>query len=71
MVVKDPFWPIDEKDPKKVSQVDFVAITHTHFNNFPGLFEVAKTNSNVIVSTVFELAFYLKAHGIKNVQPLV
>ncbi len=66
----DPFWPMDEKDPEKLSKIDIVAITHGHFDHFPGVFEIAKANGEVIVLAVLELAMHLKAQGIKNIRPM-
>lgn len=66
----DPFWPMAERDTKKLSEVEIVAITHGHFDHFPGVFEIAKANSEVIVLAVLELAMHLKAQGIKNIRPM-
>jgi L-ascorbate metabolism protein UlaG (beta-lactamase superfamily) len=41
----DPMWPLEERDPKKLAKTDIVAITHGHFDHYPGVFEIAKANS--------------------------
>jgi L-ascorbate metabolism protein UlaG (beta-lactamase superfamily) len=69
-LVNDPIWPLEERDPKKLAQTDIVAITHGHFDHYPGVFEIAKANSDITVIAVFELAFHLMAEGIKNVRPM-
>jgi len=69
-LVDDPLWPLDERDPKKLAQTDIVAITHGHFDHYPGVFEIAKANSEVIVVAILEMAFHLMAQGIKNVRPM-
>lgn len=66
----DPMWPLDERAPEKLAQTDIVAITHGHFDHYPGVFEIAKANSEVNVVAIMELAFHLMAQGIKNVRPM-
>jgi L-ascorbate metabolism protein UlaG (beta-lactamase superfamily) len=66
----DPMWPLDERDPKKLAATDIVAITHGHLDHYPGVFEIAKANSEVTVVAVLEMAFHLRAQGIKNVLPM-
>ena len=66
----DPMWPLNERSPEKLAQTDIVAITHGHFDHYPGVFEIAKVNNDVIVVAVLEMAFHLMAQGIKNVRPM-
>jgi L-ascorbate metabolism protein UlaG (beta-lactamase superfamily) len=69
-LVDDPVWPLDERDPKKLAQTDIVAITHGHFDHYPGVFEIAKANSEVTIVAIFELGLHLMAQGMKNVRPM-
>ena len=69
-LVNDPLWPLDEREPAKLAQTDIVAITHGHFDHYPGVFEIAKANPEVMVIAIMEMAFHLKAQGIKNVMPI-
>lgn len=69
-LVDDPMWPMDERNPKKLAQTEIVAITHGHFDHYPGVFEIAKANSEVTVVAILELVFHLIAKGIKNVRPM-
>jgi L-ascorbate metabolism protein UlaG (beta-lactamase superfamily) len=69
-LVGDPMWPLKERDPKRLAQTDIVAITHGHFDHYPGVFEIAKANSEITVIAILELAFHLMAEGIKNVMPM-
>ena len=50
-LVDDPMRPLDEREPKKLAKTDIVAITHAHFDHYPGVFEIAKANSEVLVNT--------------------
>jgi L-ascorbate metabolism protein UlaG (beta-lactamase superfamily) len=59
-----------ERDLKKLGQTDIVAITHGHFDHYPGVFEIAKANGEVIVVAILELAFHLMAQGVKNARPM-
>lgn len=69
-LVDDPLWPVNERDPEKLAQTDIVAITHGHFDHYPGVFEIAKANSEVSVVAIIEMAFHLKAQGIRNIRPM-
>ena len=69
-LVDDPTWPMEERAPSKLARTDIVAITHGHLDHYPGVFEIAKANSEVTVLAIMELAFHLMAQGIKNVIPM-
>jgi L-ascorbate metabolism protein UlaG (beta-lactamase superfamily) len=69
-LVNDPIWPLEEREFAKLAGTDIVAITHGHFDHYPGVFEIAKANSEVTVVAVMELAFHLMAQGIGNVRPM-
>ncbi len=66
----DPFWPLDERTPEELAATDIVAITHGHVDHFPGVYEIANANGEVIVVAVYELAMLLMAQGIKGVRAM-
>jgi L-ascorbate metabolism protein UlaG (beta-lactamase superfamily) len=68
-LTNDPLWPLSERTPEKLKQIDVVAITHGHFDHSSGVNEISHQNENVFVIAQFEYAFSLQKRGVKNVAP--
>jgi len=68
-LTNDPLWPLTERKPEKLKEIDVIAITHAHFDHASGINEIAQENENVFVIAQFEYAFSLMRRGIKNVIP--
>ena len=69
-LVDDPCWPIPERKPDKLREIDVIAITHAHFDHASGVDEIVRQNENVFVIAQFEYALVLQRRGIKNVLPV-
>lgn len=65
----DPFWPVAEKTPEKLGEIDVLAITHAHFDHAAGVDEIAKQNDKVSIIAQYEFAFSMIGRGIRNVIP--
>jgi L-ascorbate metabolism protein UlaG (beta-lactamase superfamily) len=68
-LTNDPLWPLPERTPDKLREIDVVAITHAHFDHASGVNEIVQQNENVFVIAQFEYAFSLQGRGVKNVIP--
>jgi len=68
-LTNDPLWPIAERAPEKLKEIDVVAITHAHFDHSSGVDEIIRHNGNAFVIAQFEYALSLMRRGIKNVIP--
>ncbi len=68
-LINDPLWPIEERAPEKLREIDVVALTHAHFDHASGVDEIVRQNENVFVIAVYEYALSLMRRGIKNVIP--
>jgi L-ascorbate metabolism protein UlaG (beta-lactamase superfamily) len=68
-LTNDPLWPLMERTPEKLKEIDVMAITHAHFDHASGVNEIAQQNENVFVIAQFEYAFSLQRRGVKNVIP--
>lgn len=68
-LTNDPLWPLDERTPEKLGEIDVIAVTHAHFDHSSGVNEIVQANENALVIAQFEYAFSLKAQGVKNVAP--
>jgi L-ascorbate metabolism protein UlaG (beta-lactamase superfamily) len=66
-LTNDPLWPVAEKTPDKLKEIDVIAITHTHFDHASGIDEILQQNENALVITQFEHALSLMGRGVKNV----
>lgn len=69
-LTNDPLWPLTERTPAKLEEIDVIAITHAHFDHASGINEIVQNNGNVFVVAQFEYAFLLQQRGIKNVIPI-
>jgi L-ascorbate metabolism protein UlaG (beta-lactamase superfamily) len=65
----DPFWPLTERTPVKLHEIDVIAITHAHFDHAAGVNEIVQHNEKALVIAQFEYAIVLQQRGIKNVIP--
>ncbi len=65
----DPLWPLAERTPEKLKEIDVIAITHTHFDHCAGIKEIVGQNEKVFVIAQFEYALSLINRGIQNVIP--
>jgi L-ascorbate metabolism protein UlaG (beta-lactamase superfamily) len=68
-LTNDPLWPIPERSPDKLQEIDVVAITHAHFDHASGIDEIARLNTKVAFIAQFEYALSLMRREIKNVIP--
>ncbi len=68
-LTNDPLWPIDERAPEKLAEIDVIAVTHGHFDHSSGIHEIVQANEDALVIAQFEYAFSLQAQGVKNVAP--
>lgn len=68
-LTNDPLWPLSERSPDKLTEIDIIAITHAHFDHAAGLAEIAQHKNNVAVIAQFEYALSLRQRGITNVIP--
>jgi L-ascorbate metabolism protein UlaG (beta-lactamase superfamily) len=68
-LTNDPLWPLSERTPEKLKEIDVVAITHGHFDHASGVNEILQQNENIFVIAQFEYAFALQGRGVKNVAP--
>jgi L-ascorbate metabolism protein UlaG (beta-lactamase superfamily) len=68
-LVNDPLWPLSERSPDKLKEIDVVAITHAHFDHVSGIFEIARQNEKAFFIAQFEYALSLPPRGITNVIP--
>lgn len=66
-LTNDPLWPLTERTPKKLSEIDVIAITHAHFDHSSGVNEIVEQNKNVFVIAQSEYGSSLASRGIKNV----
>jgi L-ascorbate metabolism protein UlaG (beta-lactamase superfamily) len=65
----DPLWPLAERTPEKLQEIEAVAVTHAHFDHSAGIEEIVKHNESVFIIAQYEYALSLAARGIKNVIP--
>ena len=66
-LTNDPFWPLIEKTPEKLKEIDVIAITHAHFDHSSGIKEIVQQNENVFVIAQAEYSFIIQRRGVKNV----
>ena len=66
-LTNDPLWPLAERTPKKLSEVDVIAVTHAHFDHSSGINEIVQQNENASVIAQSEYGYSLIGRGIKNV----
>lgn len=69
-LTNDPLWPLAERTPEKLKEIDIIAITHAHFDHASGINEIVQHNEKVLVIAQFEYALSLMQRGIKNVLPV-
>ena len=67
-LTKDPFWPLSEREPERLKEIDVIAITHAHIDHAAGVDEMARQNEDVFVIVQSEFGHYLEARGMKNVM---
>ncbi|MGD0663870.1 MAG: metal-dependent hydrolase [Syntrophorhabdales bacterium] len=68
-LTNDPFWPLSERSPDKLKEIDVIAVTHAHFDHVSGISEIVQQNKKVVVIAQFEYALSLPPRGITNVIP--
>jgi len=68
-LTNDPLWPLAERSPDKLKEIDVVIITHAHFDHAAGVDEIARHNKKVVFIAQFEYALSLPRRGITNVIP--
>lgn len=68
-LTNDPLWPLSERTPDKLKEIDVIAITHSHFDHASGLNEIVEQNKKVFVIAQFEYALSLPQRGITNIIP--
>jgi L-ascorbate metabolism protein UlaG (beta-lactamase superfamily) len=68
-LTNDPLWPLPERTPEKLKEIDVVAVTHAHFDHAAGIREIAEQNEKVLVIAQYEYALTLLSRGIRNVIP--
>ena len=68
-LTNDPLWPLSERSPDKLQEIDVVIITHAHFDHAAGINEIAQHNKKVVFIAQFEYALSLPRRGITNVIP--
>jgi L-ascorbate metabolism protein UlaG (beta-lactamase superfamily) len=68
-LTNDPFWPLSEKTPEKLKEIDVVAITHSHFDHASGVKEISVQNEKAVVIAQAEYSFTLQRRGVKNTIP--
>lgn len=68
-LTNDPLWPMAERTPEKLKEIDIIAITHAHFDHAAGIDEIVEQNGKTFVIAQFEYALSLIGRGIKNVIP--
>jgi len=66
-LTNDPLWPLVERTPQKLKEIDVVAITHAHFDHSSGVDQIVQQNENVFIIAQSEYGYSLKVRGIKNV----
>lgn len=69
-LVGDPLWPVEEREPSKLAEINIIIVTHAHFDHVSGVEEICKANPEAMVICQLELALSFMAKGIKNVYPL-
>jgi L-ascorbate metabolism protein UlaG (beta-lactamase superfamily) len=69
-LTNDPLWPLSERAPERLREIDVVVVTHAHFDHASGIEEIAEHNKDVTVIAQYEFALWLTAKGIKNVMPI-
>jgi L-ascorbate metabolism protein UlaG (beta-lactamase superfamily) len=69
-LTNDPLWPLSEKMPAKLQEIDVIAITHAHFDHASGINEIVQQNEDVFVIAQFEFTFLLQQRGVRNVIPI-
>lgn len=69
-LVGDPLWPVDEKSPDKLAEIDIILVTHAHFDHASGVEEICKTNKKAMVICQLELALAFMAKGVTNIYPI-
>jgi len=68
-LTNDPLWPLSERTPEKLKEIDVIAITHAHFDHASGIDEIVTQNDKVFILAQYEYAISLMGRGIKNVIP--
>ncbi|OPY65268.1 MAG: metal-dependent hydrolase [Syntrophorhabdaceae bacterium PtaU1.Bin034] len=68
-LTNDPFWPLAEKAPDKIEEIDVVIVTHAHFDHASGVMEIVAQNEKAFVVGQFEYALSLLQRGVKNAVP--
>lgn len=68
-LTNDPLWPVPERSPDKLQEIDAVAITHAHFDHASGIDEIARHNKKTVFIAQFEYALSLPRRGITNIIP--
>lgn len=69
-LTNDPLWPIAERTPEKLKEIDVIAVTHAHFDHASGIDEIVEQNNKVFIIAQYEYAISLLGRGIKNVIPM-
>lgn len=68
-LVNDPLWPMAERTPEKLREIDLIVITHAHFDHASGINEIVSHNEEVFIIAQYEYALSLIRRGINNVIP--
>jgi L-ascorbate metabolism protein UlaG (beta-lactamase superfamily) len=69
-LTNDPFWPLSEKTPEKLCEIDVVAVTHAHFDHASGKEEITSQNEKTFIVGQFEYTIGLQQRGVKNAVPM-
>jgi len=67
-ILFDPFLtdnPVAELGPDDVAEVDYILVSHGHFDHFADCIPIAKRTGATVVST-FELVSYCGTQGVEN-----
>lgn len=62
-LTNDPLWPINERAPDKLREIDVIAITHGHFDHASGIDEIVTHNNKAPIIAQFEYGLSLLSKG--------
>lgn len=68
-LTSNPATPAAFKDVAALARLDVLLITHGHFDHMADAVAVAKAYKPQVVA-IFEIAEWLGAHGVENLQPM-
>jgi L-ascorbate metabolism protein UlaG (beta-lactamase superfamily) len=66
-LTNDPCWPLSERKPERLKEIDVIAITHAHLDHASGVDEIVRQNENTFVIVQSEFGHYLEHRRMKNV----